>query len=136
MAEKSKTNTKKFHIKFKDKTSQTWFKSDDFEDKDSMMKHYWNKVRAASCEVEFHGPSGKITEGLEMSTNTTDGDLTNEESATPTTMDVVDAAITGDASRVKEAFNAVLNTIINARKDAMRPEVIANMFGVEPKAKE
>lgn len=107
-----------FHIKFKDKTSQQWFKSSDFNDKEEMLKHYWNKVRASSCEVEFHGPGGKITEGLEEMTTVKEY----------TAMDVVDAAITGDASTVKDAFTDLLDTAIGNSIDAMRPEVHSAMF--------
>lgn len=109
-----------FHIKFKDKTSQQWFKSKHFNDKEEMLKHYWNAVRASACEVEFHGPGGKITEDMEMTTENTVQEYT--------AADVVDAAITGDASGVKDAFTALLDAAIKGRIEALRPEVNNALF--------
>lgn len=108
-------------IKFKDKTSQKWFKSRDFDSKEEMLAHYWAKVRAAACDVQFNSPKGAKKEA----SKTTKEEI-NMDSST-----IVDHIVEGNAVDIEETFNALMDDKLAEAIEAIRPAVYGSVFGSE-----
>lgn len=109
MAEPAKTG---HYMKFKDKASQKWFRTDHFPDRLSMLDHYWKHTRAAAAEVEFYSPKGKLKEDTEMSVK-----------------DFIAQTLEGNVSALKDTFNSVMDAHIDGIIDDLRPSSYADVFG-------
>lgn len=105
------------HIKFKDKTSQKWFRSKDYNSKEEMMADYWAKIRAAACDVTFNSAKADTKEKKNMSEQTFSA------------RDFVDAILQDDAVGAKDMFGSIVDARIDDGIDTMRPSAYGAVFG-------
>lgn len=60
------SEARQFHVKFKDKSNGQWFKSRTFKSQNEMTQYFWSKIKPVAGEVQFHGPTGRLAESLEL----------------------------------------------------------------------